>query len=172
MRVSAAVLDAVVLAWGDDATIPEGTVRVYMLAEPQLLGTAEGDAQAEQLRRAVQDKLRQDDIRALCDTVDAVLVTVHTVAAQVAIKYYADAAVEDVQASVVPAVAAFAGVVVRKLGKDLVAEQVEGACMGVAGVYAATVTFTGGTPATIGKTAVYRMFPVTYTYTMVTDTIQ
>ena len=41
--------------------------------------------------------------------------------------------------------------------------------MAVAGVYAATVTFTGGTPAVIGQTMVYRMVPVSFTFVEVAD---
>jgi len=169
MSVSTLVLDAVVLSWADDALIPQGTVRVYLLCEPQLAGTVGGDAEAEQLRVRVATKLEQDDVRALCDTIDVLLVTVVDVETAVAIKYYSGASVSSVQEEVTAAVAGFNGVLQRRIGKDLVAEQVSGVCMAVAGVYAATVTFTGGTPAVIGQTMVYRMVPVSFTFVEVAD---
>lgn len=168
MSVSTLVLDAVVLS-ADDALIPQGMVRVYLLCEPQLAGTVGGDAEAEQLRVRVAAKLEQDDVRALCDTIDVFLVTVVDVETAVAIKYYSGASVSVVQALVTAAVAGFNGVLQRRIGKDLVAEQVSGVCMAVAGVYAATVTFTGGTPAVIGQTMVYRMVPVSFTFVEVAD---
>ena len=169
MSVSTLVLDAVVLSWADDALIPQGMVRVYLLCEPQLAGTVGGDAEAEQLRVRVAAKLEQDDVRALCDTIVVSLVTVVDVETAVAIKYYSGASVSVVQALVTAAVAGFNGVLQRRIGKDLVAEQVSGVCMAVAGVYAATVTFTGGTPAVIGQTMVYRMVPVSFTFVEVAD---
>ena len=171
MSVSTLVLDAVVLSWGDDALIPQGTVRVYLLLEPQLAGTVGGDAEAEQLRELVVAKLGQDDVRALCDTIVVSLVTVLDVETAVAIKYYSGASVSSVQALVTAAVGAFNEVLQRRIGKDLVAEQVSGVCMAVSGVYAATVTFTGGTPAVIGQTEVYRMGPVSFTFVEVADTL-
>jgi phage-related baseplate assembly protein len=166
MSVSTEVIDVTVLSCADDNLIPPGMVKVFLLSEPQLAGTVVGAEQAELLRLKVVAKLAQDDIRALCDTIEVSMVTVVTVVTAVAIKYYSGA---SVQALVTDAVAGFNRDLQRRIGKDLVAEQVSARCMSVAGVYAATVTFTGGTPVVIGLTQVYRMAPVTFTFIQVAD---
>lgn len=169
MSVSVQILDAYVASWADDAAIPEGTVRVYLLTDPQLLGTTVGDAQAEQLRLLVDDYLNSEAIKALCDTISTQPVALVDVDGSVAVHYYANVDQGALAVALQAAFTVFRDGLLHKLGKDLVASQLEGVLQAVEGVYSVTVTFTGGAPPVITKNSVYRLNAFAWTYTQVAE---
>lgn len=171
MSVSVQILDAYVASWSDDAAIAEGTVKVYLLAEPQLLGTADGDAQAEQIRLLVDDYLNREEIKALCDTISTQLVSLVDVDGSVAVQYYANVDQGALAVALQAAFSVFRDGLLHKLGKDLVASQLEGALHAVEGVYSVAVTFTVGVPPVITKNSVYRLDAFEWTYTQAVEAL-
>jgi len=169
MTVSTQILDVYVAGWAEDEAIPEGVVRVYLLTDQQLLGTDEGDATAEQIRILVDDYLNREDVKALCDTISVQHVSIVPVDGDIVVLYYANVDEGVVAQGVQDAYEGFADELLHSLGKDLVSSQLLAAMQAVEGVYSVSVAFSGGTPPSIAKNAVYKLNSFTWTYNQVSE---
>ncbi len=152
--VSTLVLDVYPESWDSNPAMVEGLVRVHVLSSPLLLGTPEGDAEAAALVLDIDEFLRSDDIKPLCEQLEVVSATIVEVTVTMDVVRYADADAATVATEVAAAFEAYRAGVRSALGRDFVPSALASRLQSVEGVYSVSVTVPGGVPIAVGPSEV------------------
>ena len=152
--VSMQVIDVYPESWDKNGALTQGVVKVHVLSKPLLLGTPEGDAQAETLRLEVEQALMKDEVKPLCETLEVVNATTLSVTVSIDVIRYANADAATVAEDVAAAFAEYRKQLTVRLGQDFVPSQLAAQLHAIPGVYAASVVVQGGEPVRVGSSEV------------------
>ena len=152
--VSIQVIDVYPESWDMNDALMQGVVKVHVLSEPLLLGTPEGDTQAETLRLEVEQALMKDDVKPLCEKLEVVNATTLLVTVTIDVIRYANADAAKVAEDVVAMFAVYRKQLTVRLGQDFVPSQLAAKLHTIPGVYAASVVVPEGGPVRVGPSEV------------------